>query len=61
MRVSLTDGGSHPVAIVDAGRDSEIVTLVAPHVSVTTRYTVVANFTDGFGQESVVAPVTIVP
>ena len=34
---------------------------MAPPVTMPTRYTVVASFTDGFGQESVVQPVTVVP
>jgi hypothetical protein len=61
MRLSLTDGQSHEVAAVDVGADASDVTLRAPVVYVPTRYTVVATFTDGFGQETVVAPVTVTP
>lgn len=61
MRISLNDPQSHEVAAVDVGAESDVVTLPAPHVTVPTRYTVVANFTDGFGQESIVEPVTIQP
>ena len=61
MRVSLTDGQSHEVTGVSVGADADLITLKAPAVTVPTRYTVVASFTDGFGQESVVAPVTVVP
>ncbi len=61
MRVSLTDGQSHEVAHLNAGTDADVVTLPAPAVSVPTRYVVVASFTDGFGQESIVQPVTILP
>jgi len=43
------------------GAEADVVTLVAPAVTIPTRYTVVATFTDGFGEESVVAPVTVVP
>jgi hypothetical protein len=61
MRFSLTDSQSHEIAHLDAGTDADVVTLSAPAVSVPTRYVVVASFTDGFGQESIVQPVTILP
>ncbi len=61
MRVALTDGQSHEITGVSVGADADVITLKAPAVTVPTRYTVVASFTDGFGQESVVAPVTVVP
>ncbi len=61
MRFSLTDSQSHELAHLDAGTDADVVTLPAPAVSVPTRYVVVASFTDGFGQESIVQPVTILP
>lgn len=61
MRVSLNDGQSHEVSGVNIGADQETVTLHAPSVSLATRYTVVASFTDGFGQESIVEPVTVAP
>jgi hypothetical protein len=61
MRLSLTDGQSHEVAAVDVGADAADVTLRAPVVYVPTRYTVIATFTDGFGEETVVAPVTVTP
>lgn len=61
MRIALTDGQSHEVGSVDVGADAADVTLHAPVVYVPTRYTVVATFTDGFGQETVVQPVTVAP
>jgi hypothetical protein len=61
MRISLTDPQSGEVSGVDVGAQSETVTLQAPAVSQPTHYTVVANFTDGFGQESVVEPITVFP
>lgn len=61
MRIALTDAQSHEVAGVDVGAEADAVTLQAPAVSLATQYTVVATFTDGFGQESVVQPVTILP
>jgi len=61
MRVALTDLQSHEISGVDIGPETSAVSLRAPVVTEATRYTVVASFTDGFGQESVVAPVTISP
>ena len=61
MRISLNDTQSNEVTGVNVGADAETITLKAPTVSLATRYTVVASFTDGFGQESVVEPVTVVP
>lgn len=61
MRIALTDSQSHEVTGSDVGTDTDTVTMRAPVVWVATRYTVVLSFTDGFGQESVVAPVTVVP
>jgi hypothetical protein len=61
MRIALTDAQSHEVTGTDVGADADVVTLRAPSVLVSTQYTVVATFTDGFGQESIIHPVTIVP
>jgi hypothetical protein len=61
MSLVLTDPQSHAVANVSVGSEADVVTLKAPAVTAPTRYTVVASFTDGFGEESVVAPVLIVP
>ncbi|MFY9632969.1 MAG: hypothetical protein WAJ94_15315 [Candidatus Cybelea sp.] len=61
MRIALNDPQSKEVTGTDAGSESDVVTLRAPTVTAATRYTVVATFTDGFGQESIVAPVTILP
>ena len=61
MRIALADPQSREVASADAGAEAETVTLRAPSVTVPSRYTVVATFTDGFGQETVVEPITIVP
>jgi len=61
MRIALTDSQSHEVTGLNLGAEADVVTLQAPAVTVPTRYTVVASFTDGFGEESVVAPVTVVP
>lgn len=61
MRISLNDGQSNEVTGVNVGADAQTVTLHAPNVTLATRYTVVASFTDGFGQESIVEPVTVAP
>jgi hypothetical protein len=61
MRISLTDGQSREITGVSPGVDADEITLQAPIVSAPTRYTVVASFTDGFGQESIVQPVTVAP
>lgn len=61
MRVSLMDTQSHEISGLDAGADANVVTLRAPTVRVPTRYIVEVNFTDGFGQESIVQPVTVLP
>jgi hypothetical protein len=41
--------------------DQEFVYLHAPDVQIAGRYVVVASFKDGFGEESVVAPVVVAP
>ncbi len=61
MRIALTDAQSHEVTGLSVGAEADVVTLRAPAVTVPTRYTIVASFTDGFGEESVVQPVTVVP
>jgi hypothetical protein len=61
MRIALTDAQSHEVTGTDVGADADVVTLRAPSVLVPTQYTVVATFTDSFGQESIIQPVTVVP
>jgi hypothetical protein len=61
MRIALMDGQSHEVTGVDVAADADVITLQAPTVTAATRYTVVASFTDGFGQESIVEPLTVVP
>ena len=61
MHLGLTDDQSREVAGKDIGAQADEVTLLAPAVKEATRYTVVATFTDGFGQESIVQPVTILP
>ncbi|HEY3675789.1 MAG TPA: hypothetical protein VGK84_07320, partial [Candidatus Tumulicola sp.] len=60
MHLALVDGSTE-ISSIDVGSDAGIVTLKAPAVKVPTKYTVVANFTDGFGQESIVEPVTVRP
>jgi hypothetical protein len=61
MRIALTDTQSREVFGTDVGAEATAATLRAPVVRAPARYTVVATFTDGFGQESVVAPVTVAP
>ncbi len=61
MRIALTDSQSHEVTALNVGAEADVVTLRAPDVTTPTRYTVVATFTDGFGEESVVQPVTVAP
>lgn len=61
MRIALNDAQSHEVTGENVGAQADVVTLKAPPVSVASRYTIVATFTDGFGQESIVQPVTILP
>jgi hypothetical protein len=61
MRISLTDTQSREVTGVDVGSDASTITLRAPTVTMATRFIVVASFTDGFGQESIVQPITVRP
>ena len=61
MRMSVTDSQSHEVSGINVDSDADTVTLKAPVVSVVSRYTVVASFTDGFGQESVVQAISVRP
>ena len=61
MRIALTDGQSREMTGVDVGAEPDAITLRAPAVTAPTRYTVVASFTDGFGQESIVQPLTVLP
>ena len=61
MRIALTDGQSREVAGTNVGADVETVTLKAPAVTEAARYTVVASFTDGFGQETIVQPIMVRP
>ncbi len=61
MRISLNDPQSREVTGSNVGADASVLTLRAPAVAVAARYTLVAGFTDGFGQESVVQTVTIRP
>lgn len=61
MRIALTDAQSHEVTGTNVGADADVVTLRAPSVLAPSQYTVVATFTDSFGQESIIQPVTIVP
>jgi len=61
MRIALTDAQSHEVTGLAVGAEADVVTLRAPAVTVPTQYTIVASFADGFGQESVVQPVTVAP
>jgi hypothetical protein len=61
MRIALTDPQSREVAGTNVGADAETATLKAPAVTVAARYTVVASFTDGFGQETIVQPITVRP
>jgi hypothetical protein len=61
MRVSLMDTQSHELSGVDVGSDTQKVTLHAPVVQRATRFVVQTSFVDGFGQESIVEPVTVEP
>jgi hypothetical protein len=61
MRLALTDTQSREITSVNVGVDQDSVALRAPNVQVGARYIVVASFTDGFGQESIVQPVTVTP
>lgn len=61
MQLALDDMQSHQITAIQVGDDADVVTLKAPTVTVATRYTVVATFVDGFGQESIVQPVTVEP
>lgn len=61
MRIALTDGQSREVAGTNVGADAESVSLKAPAVSAAARYTVVASFMDGFGQETIVQPIMVRP
>jgi hypothetical protein len=61
MVVTLTDMQSKEISTKPIGVDQDTVDIGVPRVSVATRYAVVMNFQDGFGQESVVQPITVTP
>lgn len=61
MRLSLTDTQSRQISSVRVGLTQKIVKIRAPEVRLAARFVLVASFTDGFGQETVVQPVTISP
>lgn len=61
MHIALNDEQSHEITGIDVGAEATAVTLRAPIVKVPTPYTVVATFTDGFGQESIVEPISVEP
>jgi hypothetical protein len=61
MRISLMDTQSREISGVNVGSDAQSATLQAPNVNITTRYIVEVSFVDGFGQESIVEPVTVTP
>ncbi|MGZ3563003.1 MAG: hypothetical protein ACXVAS_14305 [Vulcanimicrobiaceae bacterium] len=61
MRLALTDTQSREITGVNVGVDQEMVALRAPNAQTATRYIVVASFTDGFGQESIVQPIIVAP
>lgn len=61
MRIALSDSQSRELSSVAVGAEANAVTLRAPVVTAPGRYTVVASFTDGFGQESIVQSVTVAP
>jgi hypothetical protein len=61
MHIGLMDTQSHEITGVDVGSDAQNVTLRAPAVKLATRFIVQASFVDGFGQESIVEPVTVTP
>jgi hypothetical protein len=61
MRISLMDTQSREITGTNVASDAESVTLQAPNVQLATRYVVEASFVDGFGQESVVEPITVSP
>ena len=61
LRIALTDTASNEINGIEVGLDQDQVYLRAPNVQVAGRYVVVASFRDGFGQESVVAPIVVTP
>jgi hypothetical protein len=61
MRIALTDTQSREITGADVGAETTEITLRAPSVTAPARYTVIASFTDGFGQESIVSPITVSP
>ncbi len=61
MLLSLTDMRSRQISSRAVGIDQDLVQLRAPLVGVATRYVLVMTFDDGFGQESIVQPVTVAP
>lgn len=61
MLLSLTDMQSRQISSKAVGVDQDFVQLRAPRVGVSTRYTVVMSFEDGFGQETIVQTVTVAP
>ena len=61
LRIALTDTASNEISGVEVGLDQDVIYLHAPSVQVAGRYVIVASFRDGFGEESVVAPVVVAP
>lgn len=61
LRIALADTQSHEIDGMNVGFDQPWVYLRAPDVQLAQRYVIVASFTDGFGQESVVAPLIVAP
>ncbi len=59
MHVALMDMTGDEITGADVARGQRTVSLTAPHVPKPDKYLVVATFTDGFGQETVVRPLTI--
>jgi hypothetical protein len=59
MHVALMDMTGDEITGVDVAAGQKTISLTAPHVPKPDKYLVVATFTDGYGQETVVRPVTI--
>lgn len=61
MHIALTDATSREITGTDVDARATVVKLLAPPVTEPAHDTVVATFTDAFGEESIVQAVTILP
>jgi hypothetical protein len=61
MQIALINDQGEELQRLDVARGEDRLQLTAPTVNAPTKMVVLATFAHGFGQDSVVAPVTIRP